>query len=93
MGFYLKSPGAAIDYAVDWGAKYLDGEAVSTSDWSVEPDHAGGLAVQATIHGPERTAATLAGGALGRVYRVKNRVTLSDGRMDERLISIRVDER
>ncbi|MEE4350418.1 MAG: hypothetical protein V2J26_09335 [Pacificimonas sp.] len=47
----------------------------------------------AEVHGPERCAATLAGGLRGHVYRVTNRVTFTDGRTDERSLSIRVDDR
>jgi len=30
---------------------------------------------------------------VGRLYRLTNRVTLSDGQMDERSVTIRVEER
>lgn len=93
MGFYLKSPASAVDYAVDWSAGYLDGETVAASGWTVEPEEDGGLAVAAEVSGPERCAATLSGGLRGRVYRVRNRVTFSDGRTDERGLTIRIDDR
>ncbi len=93
MGFYLKHPGSAIDYGVDWGAGYLDGERVAASDWRVAPEEPGGVVVGATVTGPQRTAVTLVGGNEGRVYRVTNAVTLSDGRRDERSLTIRIEER
>jgi hypothetical protein len=40
-----------------------------------------------------RAAITLSGGAGGSVYRVSNRVTLSDGSSDERTLVVRVEER
>ncbi|MEM8825765.1 MAG: hypothetical protein AAGD40_02405 [Pseudomonadota bacterium] len=91
MGSYLKAPAAEVDYAVDWGASYLDGETVTVSDWIVAPGD--GLRVAATTTGPRVTAATLTGGAEGRLYRVTNAVTLSDGRRDARTLTVRVDER
>jgi len=93
MGIFLKDPSAALDYAVDWGAGYLDGQVITASDWSVEPDEAGGIAVSATIASTSRTGATFAGGLAGNVYRVANRVTLSDGRRDERSVVLRVEQR
>ena len=93
MGFFLKRADAEIDYAVDWGAGYLDGETVAASDWRVDPEEADGLAVGATTTGPQRTAATLLSGREGAVYRVTNRVTLSDGRRDERSLTVRIEER
>ena len=93
MSFYLKDPGSRIDYAIDWGGFYLDGQVVSGSAWSVFPAETGGVAVDASSFDLARTAATLSGGTAGHVYSVTNRVTLSDGRVDERSITIRVEER
>ncbi|MHB9880072.1 phage fiber-tail adaptor protein [Pacificimonas sp. ICDLI1SI03] len=93
MGFYLKSPGSSIDYAVDWGAGYLEDEQIVGSSWRVEPDDAGGLVIGATVTGPQRTAATLSGGTEGAVYRIVNSIELSDGRQDERSLTIRIEER
>lgn len=93
MGFYLKDPGASIDYAVDWAAGYLAGETIAESLWSVLPDEAGGIAVTSAISESTRTSATLAGGIAGHVYRVTNRVILSNGRSDERSLSLRVEQR
>ena len=40
-----------------------------------------------------RSSARLSGGIVGRVYRLTNRVTLSDGQVDERSVTMRVEER
>ena len=93
MAFFLKDPGARIDYAVDWGAGYLHGETIAVSDWSVAPVEPGGVVPGSTLFSPTRTGATLEGGLPGQVYRVTNRVTLSDGRTDERSIALRVEQR
>ena len=93
MSFYLKDPGSRIDYAIDWGAFYLDGQVVAGSAWSVFPAETNGVAVEAPSFDLARTAATLSGGIAGHVYSVGNRVTLSDGRVDERSITLRVEER
>ena len=93
MSSYLKDPRAGVDYAVDWGAGYLDGNTVSDSAWSVSPVETDGIAVVATATQPTRTAATLEGGLAGKVYRVTNHVTLSDGRQEARTLTIRVEDR
>jgi hypothetical protein len=92
MSFYLKDPQSRVDYAIDWSG-YLDGQAVAASAWSVRPAEAGGIAVDAASHDLVRTAATLIGGRAGHVYSVTNQVTLSDGRIDQRSITLRVEER
>ncbi len=93
MAFFLKDPSATLEYAVDWGAGYLAGQTISASRWSVAPDEPGGVAVMGSVGGATRTGATLSGGVPGRIYRVVNHVTLSDGRSDERGIALRVEDR
>jgi hypothetical protein len=92
MSFYLKDPQSRVDYAIDW-AGYLDGQVVAESAWSVTPAEAGGVAVEAAAFDLARTAATLSAGVTGHVYTVSNRVTFSDGRSDERSITLRVEQR
>lgn len=93
MGIFLKDPAATIDYAVDWSAGYLAGQSISAADWLVAPVEAGGITLAASRVEPGRAVATLAGGVSGRVYRVTNRVTFSDGRNDDRTLVVRVEER
>ncbi|TRW14366.1 phage fiber-tail adaptor protein [Glacieibacterium frigidum] len=93
MTIFLKDPQAGIDYAVDWGAAYLQGQTITGSVWAVTPDEAEGVRVTGELGSATRTAATLAGGEPGKLYRVANRVTLSDGRTDERSVTLRIEQR
>ncbi len=93
VGIFLKDPAARLDYAVDWSITYLNGATVAASDWHVDPAEPGGIAVASTVTAPTRTGATLEGGVPGHVYRIANRVTLSDGRADERALAVRVEAR
>ena len=93
MNYYLKDPSGVLDYSFDWGAGYLDAQTVSASAWAVSPAETGGVTVVSSASLPTRTSARLGGGVRGRVYRVTNRVTFSDGRIDERLVVLRVEDR
>ena len=93
MSFYLKDPQSRVDYGIDWGAGYLAGQTIAGSSWSVVPQEAGGVAVDAAGFTATRTAATLSGGLAGRVYSISNHVTLSGGRSDDRSITLRVEQR
>lgn len=93
MSFYLKDPGSRVDYAIEWGGAYLGERVLAGSGWSVAPAEAGGIGVEGSSFGLTRTAVTLEGGIAGHIYSVTNRVTLSDGRVDERSITIRVEDR
>ena len=93
MAIFVKDPGAVVDYAVAWDAGYLSGEDITESDWTVAPADPGGITVAVSRIEPGKTVATLSGGQSGRVYRVSNRVLLSDGRNDERTLVVRVEDR
>ena len=93
MSLYLKDPDARIDYAIDWGTAYLDGQIIVASEWAVTPEEESGAIVEIASFDLTRTAVTLSGGVPGHVYRIGNRVTLSDGRSDERSLTLRVEER
>ena len=93
MSFYLKDPDGRIDYSIDWGAAYLDGQVIADSQWGVSPEEVDGVAIDVASFDFTRTAVTLTGGVAGHVYRIGNRVTLSDGRSDERSLTVRVEER
>ena len=94
MNYYLKDPGASIDYSFDWSAGYLaNGQTVSASVWSVSPLETSGVSVLGTFATGLQTSAQVAGGVTGRVYRLTNRVTFSDGRSDERSLTVRVEDR
>ena len=93
MNYYLKDPGAQIDYSFDWSAGYLNGQTVSASAWSATPVEPGGVSIATNVVSPTQTSALVSGGIAGRVYRVSNRVTFSDGRIDERQVVLRVEDR
>lgn len=93
MSFYLKDPLSRVDYAIDWAPGYLDGQTIAASSWSVAPAEAGGVALDAVSFDLTRAAVTLTGGVAGHVYSVTNAVTLSDGRIDRRSITLRVEAR
>ncbi|WP_308517481.1 hypothetical protein [Sphingomonas flavescens] len=94
MTLLLKDPAAALDYAIDWGADYLgEGDALSDSSWSVEPDEPGGVIIAGSNIGGSLSSVQASGGIAGRVYRLSNRVVTLAGRTDERSIVLRVEKR
>ena len=92
MSYYLKDPASRLDYAIEW-LPYLDGQTIAGSEWIVSPAEAGGIATESERFDATRSAATLSGGVVGRVYSVTNRVTLTDDSIDERSICLRVEQR
>lgn len=92
MAQYLKDPAAVIDHAIDWGG-YPGGQTIAASDWHVVPQETDGVAVVASAFDASRASVRIGGGIAGHVYAVTNRVTLSDGQVNERSTGFRVEER
>lgn len=93
MTLLLKDPSAVLDYAVDWAAEYLDGDALVSSEWSVNPDEEGGIQIVGSRFEPGFAIVNAGGGVAGRLYRLTNKVTLVSGRTDSRSIMLRVETR
>ncbi len=91
MSVYVKDPAAVLDYSINWGGGYLQsGETLSSSIWTIFPadmtqSGAGNTASTASI--------TVSGGVAGQLYQLTNRISTSQGRTDERSITIRVEQR
>ncbi|WP_343346185.1 hypothetical protein WJT74_01865 [Sphingomicrobium sp. XHP0239] len=93
MSLILKDPQAALDYEIDWGADYLDGDTLVESKWSVFPHGEGGVAVSASRFATTVATVTVEGGLPGHVYRLSNQVVTAGGRSDRRSIMLRVEAR
>jgi hypothetical protein len=94
MSFLLKDPGAVLDYSIDWGAEYLAaGELLASSEWSASPQEADGVMIAGSDFDASSSKVTASGGVPGRIYRLINRVRTDAGRVDERSIVIRVENR
>ena len=94
MSYLLKDPEAVLDYMIDWGADYLlAGELLAESAWSVTPDERGGISVAGSDFDASTSTAKAAGGVAGHIYNLANRITTGMGRVDERSIVIRVENR
>lgn len=92
MTVFAKDPQAILDYSFDWDDNYLAlGETISTSVWSVLP--AGELAIDSTANTTSTATATVSSGIAGHIYRLTNRITTSNGRTEERSITMRVQDR
>ncbi len=89
----LKDPGARTAHGVDWGAAYLGTRAITASSWSVAPEEEGGIAILSQSQDFTTTSVVIEGGRPGHVYRLTNRVTMTDGTSDERALVLRVEER
>lgn len=86
---HTKDPDATLDYHVDWSAWLADGETIDTAAWTV----AEGITEASTSATDTVATVWLSGGTDGQTYAATCRVTTTDGRIDDRTITIRVRER
>lgn len=93
MSLFVKDPDSRIDYCVDWGAAFLGTQLIVTSNWTVSPEQEGGLSVAASAHDGRKATVTLTGWRPGASYALVNRITLSNGEVDERSVAVRVEQR
>lgn len=89
----IKDPDAVLDYTVDWQDALTDGETITESSWTVAPQEADGLSIDATGGVDARRWANLRAGLPGHVYRLTNHVKTTLDRADERSFTIRIIER
>lgn len=93
MSLLLKDPSASLDYAIDWGRQYLDGDTLSESNWVVTPLEEGGLTLEGSSFDERVSSVKLAGGRPGHVYRASNHVVTTSGREDSRSVVLRIEVR
>ena len=93
MTLLLKDPDAELDYAVDWGAEYLGSDALAESEWLVAPDEAGGVTILESSFDLLVATVKAGGGIPGRLYRLTNQVVMASGLIDNRSITLRVEQR
>lgn len=93
MSLFVKDPDSRIDCRVDWGQAFLGNNLIVSSSWSVDPVAPDGLVVIADGHDGRSATVTVSGGQAGAIYALTNGVTLSNGEIDERSISVRVEPR
>jgi hypothetical protein len=93
MTLLLKDPGAMLDYSVDWGRDYLDGDVLAQSSWTVSPTEPGGIVVAASQYDLLIATVEVSGGKPGTLYRLVNEVVTASGREDRRSIVLRVEQR
>ncbi|MCF6197632.1 MAG: hypothetical protein L3J50_13130 [Emcibacter sp.] len=93
---FLKDPDAVLDYVIDWSVGYLlSTEQITASSWFILPQGAvDDLAID-TMPPVVSGVATVfvSGGIAGKSYQLTNRITTDQGRIDERSITIRVEEK
>lgn len=86
--FFVKDPGEARDYYVDWTAR-LSGDTIVTSTFTAET----GIVVGATTFTTTRATYHVSGGTAGFEYQIVNRITTALGDVLEQTITFLVEQK
>lgn len=88
---FIKDPDANKDYGFDWIAENWlnDGETITASAWTITPS---GLTKGTEESSNSITKVWLSGGTVGVTYAVTNKITTSDGRIEEKTLYITIEE-
>jgi hypothetical protein len=94
-----KDPNAKKDWLVDWTLFLQSGEEIATSSWVIDtnPDalEPTTLVISIAPFEPSKTTTTttvwLEAGTVNKVYRVRNRITTSDGRIDDQSMDVVIE--
>lgn len=89
LHIFRKDPDAKLDYAIDWSEWLASGETISASAWTIPT----GLTNESETFDDDSTKVWLSGGTDGETYTVANKITSSEGRIDERTFQIMVGHR
>lgn len=89
---FIHDPQAKLDYSVDWTAWLAPGDAIDTSVWAVTPL---GPTLSANSVDVDGKIATIwfTGGTTGEKFVLTNHIITTDGREDDRSITIKLTQR
>ena len=85
----LKDPSAVLDYVFDWTEWLATVETIT--DHTITADT--GITVDSSTESDGKVIVWLSGGEAGKWYKVACKITTSAGRIDERTLHIRVENR
>lgn len=90
MALLVKDPDASLDYGFSFVDYLQTAETISAAAWSVKP---AGPELNSPTNDTTTASVNVVGGAAGAVYVLTCRFTTSLGRVDDRSITLRVQER
>ena len=86
---FVKDPNAVLDFEFDWSQWLSAGEVITASTMFPSP----GITLNSSAFASTNATAWLSGGTASNPYTLTNEITTSDGRTDERTITIRCQNR
>lgn len=87
LRYIEKGVTSVLDIGIDWSA-WLKSDTISASEWTADP----AITLTRKQTTGTVTACYVSGGVFGVVYRVVNKITTVDGKVDSRYITITIQD-
>jgi len=89
MDRFHKDPDAVLDYKKDW-SNWLGTDTITNSIWFADSDD---ITIDSSNHDTQEAVVWLSGGTVGEGYMVTNRITTTQGRINDSSIIIIIKEK
>ncbi len=86
---HKQDPDANLDWIFDWNPWLAEFETIANSEFILDP----GITMTAETHTTKTTTVWISGGTEGLTYKVTNRITTNEGRIDDRSFTLRITNR
>ena len=85
----IRDPDDNKPWSIDWSQWLVPGDFISVSTWSGPT----GITLTSSANGTATTTVWIAGGTIGEVYNVSNKITTNNNIVDERSIDFTIVDR
>lgn len=93
MNVFTHDPDAKLDYSVDWSDWLATGETIASSTWVPSDADVLQLTDDTESSGIATAWVQMSDPVSGTRYRITNRITTSNGRIDDRTIILLAEDR
>ena len=90
MSTWTKDPDSRLEWGCDWSAWLTDGDTITASEWAADSDT---ITLDTDSHDDTTTVVWVTGGKPGTRVRLTNRITTTQGRTDDRTITLLIRQR
>jgi hypothetical protein len=87
---FIKDPDARLDYQWDWSGWLAAGDVIASHEIIVDQ---GDVTFDTDSHDDQTVTAWIEGGTIGTRAKVTARITTAQGRVDDRTIGLKIQER
>lgn len=90
---FAKDPDEVLDYLLDWSARLMPGDTITTSQWIMPTPTTGDIVKNSDAKTASTTTIWLSAGTDGKNYSIVNRVVTAGGRTMDQTCVVKIKGR